>query len=91
MKKVGQGLGQDSATEFAFQPGARVTMPSDVHPLEGVVTDVEIDDAGARIIYVRPWGGQAKPYRLEELTLLTGRSASTIDRFLKAVPLGSTT
>ncbi len=78
------GLGQEPAREFAFQPGTPVLMDAEVYTLEGVVTDVQEDEAGQRLIYVRPWNGEAKPYLPTDLTPITGRAASTIDRFIRS-------
>lgn len=85
MRSGQRGLGPEPAAEFAFQPGTLVLMDERVHTLEGVVTDVQTDEAGQRLIYVRPWNGEARPYLQEDLTLITGREASTIDRFIRSV------
>jgi len=89
MRKGQIGLGPEPAKEMAFQPGQLVSMPVEVHPLEGVVTDVRRDEADQLIAYVRPWNGEAMPYLVEELTPITERTASTIDRFMRHALLRS--
>jgi hypothetical protein len=77
------GLGQESAQEFAYQIGTEVTIDADVHPMTGIITDVRQDDAGQKIIFVLPWGGKAMPYLAKDLTPVAGRTAGTIDKFLR--------